>query len=137
MPKVIVNKLTGEHLEDTPTNRIATYRTEFNSDYRKYKEKYETITYGDCFDADLLTKIKEYGLLDKHEEHCKQVQERIKKEEEEERKAMLETVQSMEDSDCKALLIELYDALGVTTQAGALCWIDNSKEDSRWCDMYR
>jgi hypothetical protein len=66
MPKVIYNKLTGDILPDTAENRIATYRTEFNSDYHKYKQKYEILSYGTTYMASPRAALEKAGLWEEH-----------------------------------------------------------------------
>jgi hypothetical protein len=137
MTKVIINKLTGEHLADTPENRIATYRTEFNSDYHKYKEKYEIISYGCAYTSSSIDILKKYNLLDKHNEQIKKACNAEAEREKQEREACNKKIEQQTTQELINNLKEIYAKLDSYSQVDALGTIEDFKECARYCDTYR
>jgi len=126
-----------EHLPDTAKNRIFTFREDCKSNINEYRKKYENITFGDCFGRSSIQLIKKYGLLEAHLKHCNEVAKRLEQEEKIAKDKMLKEIHTLNNAELSTYLLQLYNALDVTSQNEALDAIKSLNECAEWCQSYR
>jgi hypothetical protein len=137
MPKVIANKLTLETIPDNAANRIKTFREEFKGNYREYCKKYETITFGECYDRSKLVDIEKYGLLDAHKEHIKETKKSIEDVKNDKIRALKNEIGQLPRTELKSRLLELYNRLDSYSQGEAISTIESFEDDRDYCNSYR